>query len=182
MRDMWFTSDNHWGHRNIIEYCRRPFSSVEEMDEAMIERWNKVVKPGDIVYHLGDLMLGPGKTLGYRLAKLFIRLHGEIFLIRGNHDRGAKPYLEAGFEGCVKECKLYGYTTPDEGPIHLRHAPPARPRAEHQQYRMMLCGHVHERWKQKGKLVNVGVDQWDFTPVHLDTLLHITSEAHLRTV
>lgn len=179
MHDIWFTSDTHYGHRNIIEYCGRPFSSIEEMDETLIERWNKVVKPGDVVYHLGDLMMG--QNMRERLTVLRRRLKGTPFLIRGNHDRGAGVYLDAGFMGSFKEWKLY-LGNPEDGPIHLRHHPPARPTSDFGQYRMMLCGHIHEKWKQKGKLVNVGVDQWDFTPVHLDTLLALTSEAHLRTV
>ena len=50
----WYSSDSHFHHRRIIEYCSRPFPSVEEMNQVMIERWNEVVKPDDIVYHCGD--------------------------------------------------------------------------------------------------------------------------------
>ena len=71
---IWFTGDQHFWHTNIIQYCNRPFANVEEMDEALIDAWNKVVMPDDLVYHLGDF------TLGNRLIaeKYFKRLHGYI--------------------------------------------------------------------------------------------------------
>ena len=53
-REIWFISDTHFGHNNIIEYCRPHFASIDEMESAIIENWNKAVKPGDLVYHLGD--------------------------------------------------------------------------------------------------------------------------------
>jgi calcineurin-like phosphoesterase family protein len=174
MPDMWFTSDTHYGHTNIIRYCGRPFTSTKEMDEAMVERWNKVVKPSDFVYHLGDLIMG--QRIGERATALRARLNGKITLVLGNHDRGIKVYHDAGFDAVVRWRRLWL----DAGLVWMRHHPPQRPMDEHAEYRLMLCGHVHEKWKQKGKLVNVGVDQWDFTPVHLDTLLHITSDEYIR--
>lgn len=55
--NIFFTSDTHFGHNNIIKLSNRPFSSVEEMNEGLIERWNDVVGAEDIVYHLGDFSL-----------------------------------------------------------------------------------------------------------------------------
>jgi len=82
---IWFTSDHHFGHKNIIKYSERPFDSVDEMNAEMIKRWNEKVGPDDHVYHLGDFALtSPGK-----LRKIREQLHGKIFLITGNHESTA---------------------------------------------------------------------------------------------
>lgn len=80
--NIWFTSDLHLNHSKIIEYCNRPFSSVEEMNESLINNWNSVVKPNDIIFCLGDIALG-GSTAWNTLIP---RLNGKIHLILGNHD------------------------------------------------------------------------------------------------
>ncbi|MBW4606355.1 MAG: metallophosphoesterase family protein [Hassallia sp. WJT32-NPBG1] len=83
---IWFTSDTHFGHKNILKYTSRPFSSIEEMDEVLIENWNSKVASDDEVYHLGDVGLySPGK-----LRKILDKLNGKIYLIRGNHDESAQ--------------------------------------------------------------------------------------------
>lgn len=78
-----FTSDTHFGHANIIEYSSRPFASVDAMDAQLILNWNRVVKPQDEVYHLGDIFLcNAGKASSIRQ-----QLNGRIYLILGNHDK-----------------------------------------------------------------------------------------------
>jgi len=57
----WIIADTHFGHKNVIKYCNRPYSSVEEMDKILITNWNKEVAPDDIVYHLGDFALSADK-------------------------------------------------------------------------------------------------------------------------
>ena len=79
---VWFTSDTHFFHDNVIEYSQRPFASVEEMNETMIANWNKVVHSDDIVFHLGDFCFGDAKEWNYILDSL----KGRIVLILGNHD------------------------------------------------------------------------------------------------
>lgn len=81
-KNIFFTSDTHFGHKNIIKYCNRPFSSIDEMNEKLIENWNKVVSENDIVFHLGDFALG-GSIL---YSKILSRLKGSIHLVLGNHD------------------------------------------------------------------------------------------------
>jgi calcineurin-like phosphoesterase family protein len=82
---VFFTSDTHFNHANIIKYCNRPFKDVDEMNEALIKKWNAKVGPNDLVYHLGDFGFGtPEQVL--RIKK---RLNGQIYLLRGNHEKSA---------------------------------------------------------------------------------------------
>lgn len=84
MRNIWFTSDWHLGHGNIIKLCNRPFKTVEEMDEAIIGNFNDTVKDGDMIYHLGDICLGNWNN--YK-DKIKHRLGFTNWCyIRGNHD------------------------------------------------------------------------------------------------
>ena len=71
----------HFGHANIIKLANRPFSSVQEMDEVMIERWNSVVKKNDTVYHLGDFAFRGAPANNYKK-----KLSGNIICLQGNHD------------------------------------------------------------------------------------------------
>lgn len=86
MTDIYFTSDTHFYHKRIIEFCRatRKGETAEEMTELMIEKWNDTVTPKDTVYHLGDVSwAGNDKTPG-----ILARLNGHKILIKGNHDHG----------------------------------------------------------------------------------------------
>lgn len=83
MKNIWFSSDLHLGHANIIQYCDRPFASVSEMNEAIIFNHNAVVQPSDDWYHLGDFALSKPSTAAYYLS----RLNGNKFMIAGNHDK-----------------------------------------------------------------------------------------------
>lgn len=81
---IFFTSDSHLGHSKILDYCNRPFKNVDEMGEALIENWNKVVTQNDIIYHLGDFSFykDTNKTI-----HILNRLNGNKILIMGNHDK-----------------------------------------------------------------------------------------------
>lgn len=86
MEKIWFTSDTHFGHKNILKYSERDFESLDAMDEAMIHNWNERVSPEDLVYHLGDV----GLCSQGKLRKILDRLQGRIRLIRGNHESSAE--------------------------------------------------------------------------------------------
>lgn len=190
MPDIWFGSDHHFGHKNIITYCNRPFESVEEMDEILIQNHNELVKPGDFFYHLGDLALGKFEDSIQKAA----RLNGEKFLIPGNHDRvwsKEKParqerflpmYEEAGFQILSEQFVIdldLDLDLAGEVAVLLSHLPSEGDSHGEDRYSEMrpetdlpiLCGHVHDEWATKGRNFNVGVDVHDFRPVHLDEVL-----------
>jgi calcineurin-like phosphoesterase family protein len=102
---VWFTSDTHFGHANIVKYSNRPFASVLEMDEALIANWNARVRPNDEVWHLGDFTFKAEAE-----ATLYLnRLNGLKHLIWGNHDServrslalwaSSQPYAELSMNG-----------------------------------------------------------------------------------
>ena len=186
---VWFTSDLHFGHGNIIRYSDRPFADAAAMDRGLIERWNESVDPADTVWVLGDVALG---TIIESLA-LVGELNGRKLLLTGNHDRcwgpwyrttdawkGADPaklamwterYLEAGFSevrqgevridiaGTVVNASHFPY----RGDSHdLDRFVDERPEDDGG---WLVHGHVHERWRQRDRMINVGVDVWDYRPV-----------------
>lgn len=189
------TSDLHFGHENILKYCPlrgQLWNTPAEMGPDLVHRWNATVRPWDIVYVLGDVCMGKiNETL-----KLIQQLNGVKHLITGNHDRcgntyyfkptpakqaqWSKRYLEAGFtsitDGSVfYRFKFHGHTAevqmchfPFEGDStgEERH-PEARPE-DHGH--ILLHGHVHDMWKVKGRMVNVGVDVHNFYPVQVKNL------------
>ncbi|WP_109438655.1 metallophosphoesterase family protein [Aquimarina sp. AU119] len=90
MSKIFFTSDHHFGHANIIKFSNRPFTHVEEMNEVLIEKWNKKVGKKDQVYHLGDI----GLTNPKNLEKILEKLNGRIYLIKGNHEKSGEACKE----------------------------------------------------------------------------------------
>ena len=173
---IWFTSDEHYFHRNIIRYCKRPFENELEMTEAIIFNHNKVVQDGDIVIHLGDF--GYGNEL--KLRWVLNQLKGKHILIMGNHDKGGlQKWLKLGFDWACYEMqmKIYGQK------VILKHYPYRpkfwqllwkrikRKKIKYLERRpinkghWLLHGHTHSRTFIIDKQINVGVDSTNFTPV-----------------
>lgn len=95
MEKIWFIADSHFSHKNVIDYCNRPFCSVEEMNGALIHNWNKIVKNNDRVFMLGDFALC-GKD---KIIEIGQQLNGRKILIMGNHEGASlSTYYNAGFE------------------------------------------------------------------------------------
>jgi len=165
---IYFTADLHLGHKNVIKHCNRPFSSVDEMDKALIRNWNSVVKPKDEVYILGDLTMCPAA----KAHEYITQLNGRKYLISGNHDKFLKnygPYM-ADFEW-VKD---YHVLKVNANRLVLFHFPIL----EWDQFfrdAIHLYGHVHNSAKSAERLglldnglaFNVGVDVNGFAPVSL---------------
>lgn len=158
---IWFTSDTHFFHKNIIEYSKRPYDSVEEMNEKLILNWNSVVQPTDTVYHLGDFGFAPK----VKLESVFNRLNGQKFLLRGNHDDDAE---KLGW-GWVKERYELYVREPEKQMIVLSHyAHKVWNKSHHGS--IMLFGHSHGSLQGDSQSLDVGVDCWDYTPVGLEDI------------
>ena len=160
MSETWFTSDHHLGHANIIKHCQRPFQSVEEMDAALIERWNAVVQPKDMVYHLGDLI--------YRSAKdpleYLRQINGRIHLITGNHDRDMLKNLVGWKNHYFEEIEQLKVIKLDHQKIVLCHYA-MRVWPDSHRGSWHLYGHSHGTLPPHGNSFDVGVDGHDFTPL-----------------
>lgn len=167
---LYITSDTHFGHKNVIEYCNRPFSSIEEMDEIIIRNWNNVVRPGDTVIHLGDFALGPKGLIDEYLAAL----NGRILLMKGNHDRGNSFWRQFGDKvsmlpwGYKMLAGAHGYSGIifSHRPMELNKVP---------EHYLNFHGHIHST-PQNPKFntlphIDCGVDYWDFRPVPIKLIL-----------
>ena len=174
---IYFTSDTHFGHLRIIELSKRPFRDLAEMNETIIRNWNETVQPDDTLIHLGDFAMGPK----IEHPNFFRRLNGRKVLIRGNHDQSHEKMIAMGWD----EVDIRRYMELDGKKLYLSHVPVGNDRPETpdryykeeftklptEPYDFWLCGHVHNSWKRRGNVINVGVDQWDFRPQTLQQLL-----------
>ena len=113
---VWFTADTHFGHRNILKYCCRPFFDVEEMNETLINNWNRVVGEDDVVFHLGDFSVGGAAEW----TSLLDRLNGRIFLVLGNHDMNN---VDQGFMKRFEEVSMQMLISVGKKRIYLNHYP-----------------------------------------------------------
>lgn len=164
---IWFTSDTHFNHENIIRYCDRPFDSIEEMTEEFVEAWNGLVWPGHTVYHLGDFAISYGKKHEGVIDSILSRLDGQKHLIVGNHDR--KEVINSRHWVSVQHYKEIKVDLGGEHKqrIVMSHYPL---RSWNQMHRgsWMLHGHCHGNLSDiGGKIIDVGVDCMAFRPISL---------------
>ena len=166
---LFFTSDTHFNHANIIRFCSRPFETVEEMNEQLILRWNEVVAPDDTVFHLGDFALGGSAVW----TKVLDRLNGKIHLIMGNHDL---KNLRQGFMGRFEEVTMQRYIQVGKVSLYLNHHPFLCFEGGQRDNCWQLFGHVHTCPNNTGvdadrlpllypTQYDVGVDNNDYRPV-----------------
>ena len=197
---IYLSADHHFWHTNVIEYCKRPYSSVEEMNEKLIVAWNCTVNPTDVVYYLGDFSMAcrPVETITPRL-------NGIKKLIPGNHDwvfpshkkyksdseKWLEFYAQAGWEILPIHFELQ---VPGLATFNLGHLPYEFDMAhmvdengkvkqdKHSHWRLkddgrfLLHGHVHQHWIKKNRQINVGVDVWGFKPVNLDQIKEVMDD------
>lgn len=186
----YFTSDTHYGHQNIIAYCDRPFGSVEHMNVDLVNRAAMRLRAGDELWHLGDVAFGHLESTLPFLAGIAV----DVTLVAGNHDRchpssgsRGEGFAEVYRELCqLKELVLTNTALVLSNGVEVKvsHFPYADPALEGQEDRhgrlvadrfapwrvaddgsWLLCGHVHDAWRQRGTMINVGIDAWGGRPV-----------------
>ena len=171
--NVFFVSDTHFGHANIIKFTDnngnriRPFDSIEEHDETLVRNWNSVVQPNDRVYHLGDVVINR------KFLPILGRLNGRKKLVKGNHDifnlKDYAPYFE----------DILAYRVfPKEG-IICSHIPVHVDNLE--RFPLNVHGHTHSnfvkttQFSSKGtpdpRYLNICVEHTNWTPVSFDFLL-----------
>lgn len=186
-QNIFFISDLHIGHKNIISYDHRPFADLDEMNSEIIKRWNSVVKPYDVVYHLGDLSLGARSDM---IKWFLFSLNGKIYHIMGNHDEKinkVKRYnrfediYEYGTEIWIKDlnnddAKRSG----GKQQIILSHYPILS--WDRRRYGSWhLHGHSHQKlmtdpnfkWYYDQKVFDVGCSGIDYTPISYEKIKDI---------
>lgn len=163
MSDIFFVSDTHFGHANILKFTLpdgspvRPFASVEEMDEHMVDRWNSVVRPQDKVYHLGDV------AMRREHIQIVGRCHGHKRLVRGNHDdhdiKHYLPFFKEIHATRVLDGMIFSHI-----PIHSESLG---------RFTANVHGHVHNNVPALHfgpRYFNVSVEVIDYTPIALEDL------------
>lgn len=153
---LYFTSDHHFGHKNICKYSNRPFDSCQDMEERFIENWNKVVQPDGIVFHLGDMFF---QNLE-KCVSVIKRLNGRIIYLYGNHEvitktsgsifHSTQDYLRIKVLDEEVACDFYQ-------DIVLMHYPIASWEKKHYGS-WMLHGHCHGSFDNGPNSLDVGVD------------------------
>ena len=182
-KHIFFTSDTHFFHKNIIWMCLRPYNSVEEMNQKLIENWNSVVTNDDIVFHLGDFAFA-GQPAWRSIRE---QLNGNIVLIKGNHDENnLRNGCKVLFDGVYEQIRLYIGTRC----IYLNHYPFLCYGGSYKNEKdavWNLFGHVHSGPNSTGLDINrlkvlfpyqydVGVDNNNYTPVSYSQLINIINE------
>lgn len=173
--NIFFTSDLHFCHNKEFLYTPRGFTNVNDMNEAIVERWNKVVKPEDEVYNLGDFALNDIDT-----ALSYInRLHGKIYWIAGNHD--TKKKIDLITNNC--DCVWYiGYADQiqfdNKYNIYMSHYPTLTANFDQKkfsQHVIAVHGHTHQHgnWidPKNPFTYHVGLDSHNCTPVHINEII-----------
>jgi calcineurin-like phosphoesterase family protein len=152
------TADLHFNHANIIRYCNRPFDDVNDMNDCLVENWNRVVAMDDTVFHIGDFCFRKNINGIYQGVDYWkSKLNGNIILIAGNHDK----YL------AMKSLTIYF----SNKAILIRHNPIYNAEDMPSGIEYVLCGHCHNKWDKRivgnTRVINVGVDVSDFKPNQL---------------
>lgn len=156
----WFTSDEHHNHKNILRYQNRPFSSIEEMNQTLINNHNSVVSPNDTVIHAGDFAFGSYETV----QKIIKQLNGNNIFLIGSHD----SWMKNNKYNYLWESSIEGQYV-----VVCHYAMLVWPKSHYGS--IQLFGHSHSKLKHPllGKQYDVGVDNNNFYPVSFEQIKKI---------
>jgi calcineurin-like phosphoesterase family protein len=162
-----FTSDLHFFHANVIQFCNRPFGSVEHMNKVLLNNWNNVVGDNDHVWFLGDFSFGkPGETIG-----ILNHLRGHKHLVVGNHDRkgSCDKLFNRDWNQWFVDRNDYVRLKVDKQKFVLCHFP----FSSWERGYINLHGHLHSAagYKNKWRQYDVGVDANNYTPILLEDVV-----------
>lgn len=188
-RNIWIISDTHLSHENILKFTDSRtgnlirghlFDNIDQMDEYILEKWNSVVKPGDIVYHLGDVFMGDRE----RFKKQWPKFNGRKRLIVGNHD-DIKFLSSGGFFAKVQMWRMF----PEFGlmlshvPLHesslLRHIDKTKSYIDGCETLVNIHGHTHQHGSPPGPYLSTCVELIDYTPVNIEDLA-VMARVHMK--
>lgn len=166
MGNVWVISDTHFNHKNILKFEDkegnkvRPFSSLDEMNELMIENWNRVVKTNDKVYHLGDVFFGSPDDA----KKILKRLNGKKRLIVGNHDHPKLQVIQNNFQK-IMLWRHFGNILLTHVPVH----PSILKENRFGEHKVLnVHGHTHKKGSPEGPYKSACVELINYTPKNLD--------------
>lgn len=185
--NLYFTSDFHLFHENIIKFDKRPFNNVEHMHEVLLKNWNETVDKDDIVVYLGDLSFS-NKNEKSLVSDFINNLNGDIHFIMGNHDdfKEIIGYKRFKTVNDYLEIKLTHdfFSKEETSNICCMHYPLLSWNKGHHGS-IMLHGHCHmslsdSEFHQNKRILDVGCNGHGYTPVSIREILEITKEKEYK--
>lgn len=194
-KNIFFTSDFHVGHANVIKFDNRPFKDVNEMSEVLIKNWNSVVDDNDVVFYLGDL----AHRCHPKSVKWFVeQLKGKIYFIMGNHDRYREIRAldrfedifgnETGLGGATISVKDDDANRGWQDIVMCHYAILSWNKGHYGSWQ--LHGHSHQSlmknpemdWFYKRKVIDVGCNGWNYTPISYNDIKNIMNTRTIKAV
>ncbi len=185
-KDVWLYSDPHFGHVNIIKYCSRPFSSVEEMNETLLNNYKKVISDKSLVYFLGDMSFGRQERKEQTPKWWCECLGGNIVTyIKGSHDHKIRPSIvppknvqKVLLEDYIEVTEI-DWAEGESIRFRLQHEPAYRGNITEDDYDWLIHGHTHEEkplMDFKNRSINVSVEQTEYRPISLYDIINLIKE------
>lgn len=178
---LFFTSDTHFGHENVIKFNNRPFKDADHMNEEMIRLWNSVVPIDGHVFHHGDVsLMTPDKTM-----RVLERLNGNIYLMKGNHEKSVlrKQMTRDRFVWVKERYELY---VDDDGKKQLivmsHYGQRVWNKSHHGSWHTYGHSHGHMEHTPWGRSMDVGVDCHDYRPISYRELKSVLSKREFKEV